>query len=64
MAHQIYGRIYRRGQMKPTFVMQLVCDKTIEVLLIANGLSKHTLLNNFLQAERNDGQSRYATFII
>lgn len=30
--------------------------KTVEVLLIANGLGKHQLLADFLKVERNEGE--------
>ncbi|KAJ3831317.1 hypothetical protein F5878DRAFT_667682 [Lentinula raphanica] len=50
---QIEGRIHRRGQRRPTFVVQLMAAQTVEVLLIANGLGKRALLNAFMQVERN-----------
>ncbi|KAJ3845918.1 P-loop containing nucleoside triphosphate hydrolase protein, partial [Lentinula lateritia] len=50
---QTAGRIHRRGQRLPTYVIQLVADKTVEVLLIATGLGKRVLLGTFLELERN-----------
>ncbi|KAJ3871537.1 hypothetical protein F5051DRAFT_446094, partial [Lentinula edodes] len=50
---QTAGRIHRRGQRLPTYVIQLVADKTVEVLLIATGLGKRFLLGTFLELDRN-----------
>ncbi|KAF9059826.1 P-loop containing nucleoside triphosphate hydrolase protein [Rhodocollybia butyracea] len=43
MAHQVYGRVFRRGQTRETFIFQLIASATVEVLLIANGLGKKKL---------------------
>ncbi|KAJ3966212.1 P-loop containing nucleoside triphosphate hydrolase protein [Lentinula raphanica] len=51
---QIEGRIHRRGQKLPTYVVQLMAAKTVEVLLIANGLGKRALLDAFMEVERNE----------
>ncbi|KAJ3978952.1 hypothetical protein F5890DRAFT_1646990 [Lentinula detonsa] len=53
LAHQLYGRIHRRGQQRPTFIFQLMASNTVDVLLIANGLAKKELLTNFTQIDRN-----------
>ncbi|KAF8823153.1 hypothetical protein HHX47_DHR10000417 [Lentinula edodes] len=54
---QTAGRIHRRGQRFPTYVIQLVADKTVEVLLIATGLGKRFLLGTFLELDRNLSKS-------
>ncbi|KAF9064271.1 P-loop containing nucleoside triphosphate hydrolase protein [Rhodocollybia butyracea] len=53
-SRQLYGRVYRRGQKRSTFIFQLMAAKTVEVLLIANGLGKHQLLADFLKVKRNE----------
>ncbi|KIK55950.1 hypothetical protein GYMLUDRAFT_99365 [Collybiopsis luxurians FD-317 M1] len=52
-SQQLYGRIHRRGQERKTFIFQLMGAKTVEVLLIANGLGKGQLLQDFMTVERN-----------
>jgi SNF2 family DNA or RNA helicase len=53
MTLQLKGRIDRRGQKQPTFIYQFMAINTVEVVLIANGLGKRQLLEDFIKVDRN-----------
>ncbi|KAF5340818.1 hypothetical protein D9757_015129 [Collybiopsis confluens] len=57
-SQQLYGRIYRRGQKRETNIVLLFAKDTVDVFMVANGLGKGRLLQDFLTLDRSKKSMR------
>ncbi|KIY60797.1 hypothetical protein CYLTODRAFT_495513 [Cylindrobasidium torrendii FP15055 ss-10] len=50
---QIIARLWRHGQKRPTFVVRLVAKRSVEYMMVANGISKRDLLDAFMDGKHS-----------
>ncbi|KIY61178.1 hypothetical protein CYLTODRAFT_479735 [Cylindrobasidium torrendii FP15055 ss-10] len=50
---QIIARSWRHGQKRETFVIRLVAKRSVEYMMIANGISKRDLLDAFMDGKHS-----------